>query len=43
MHENIKKRKGHWESFDDIDGLGMVVVAFWEIERAISGLARGVD
>lgn len=22
MHENIRERKGHWESFDDIDGLG---------------------
>ena len=21
MHENIKKKAGHWESFDDTDGL----------------------
>lgn len=47
MHENIKKRKGHWESFGDIDGLGHYCVAFLEdtkgnlwIATAGSGLSR---
>ena len=37
MLESVRKRKGHWESFDDSDGLGMNAGVFWKIERGRSG------
>ena len=30
MYENMRKRKGYWESFDDIDGLGHECVCLLE-------------
>lgn len=30
MHENIQKKRGRWESFDEIDGLGHICNCLFE-------------